>query len=297
MALSDSGNVAAGNGNFGGNVAAGADNRPSPLRKRPEVPDYLRSGRRPRFWPVLATILLAGALVTAIVLAAGVDNVKTALHSLTGGKKEAVAQSDDAAKAKHVGPTEETDHQIPPAQSVEKGQLPNDGGSKTPLPPPAAGVKTAIAPSATVPPTTVPPTTVPPTTVPPTKVPQTTLVPAPAIVHPNPAPGSIAPGDRRSRRLGIGSAAVAAQPVLRARFGSCSPRRGGSPCTGRAERGGAGCVGWPVDRRVDRRSGSAAAAGGWEIGLAASDGGRGVRRGRQALTLPHFARRSPSLTI
>lgn len=80
--------------------SAESGDRVVPGRERLEVPDYLRSPRRSRFWPVAITALLAICLLVAIDMALfGWDN-NPALKWLHGEKgQQTVARSDNAAGA------------------------------------------------------------------------------------------------------------------------------------------------------------------------------------------------------
>jgi hypothetical protein len=116
--------------------------RATPARERLEVPEYLRSQRRSRFWPIAITALLAACLLVAIGMALWGWNRDNPMLSWLPWDKMApnVAQND---KPKNGGEPSKNGETTPPA--VEPGAVgPDANGKSGPTNPPPGVVAPGV---------------------------------------------------------------------------------------------------------------------------------------------------------
>ncbi len=105
-------------------ATAEADEAETPKRRKPEVPDYLKSDSKLRVFPIAITLALALLLIGAVVMALGPDTVK---NWFTGKSEPAVADADSG-----LDESEATGTGIAPGDAV--GTEGTGPGGGTPLP-------------------------------------------------------------------------------------------------------------------------------------------------------------------
>jgi hypothetical protein len=117
--------------------SSGQDEPARPVRPRPEVPDYLRSGSRSKFVPIAVTVLLAVCLLGAIVWASGPLDKTNALYKLVFGSEAAP----DIAQPKNTGKPEPAASSTSSSGTNEK---PGDHARQPAVPADKTGPRTNI---------------------------------------------------------------------------------------------------------------------------------------------------------
>ena len=128
------------------------DDRAVPARDRPEVPDYLRSERRSRFWPIAITALLAACLLVAIDMALWGWNSKNPTLGWLPWDKMGTNVAQNENDAANGGAQTNKGVKTPPV--AEAGTNPKQPESN-PLAPNSNGTTPIVAPT-NVPPTLPP---------------------------------------------------------------------------------------------------------------------------------------------